>query len=116
MSASEVLHKNGRPLGCEEDDTCVYTKTCGLGWRFTICHDSGEEPEIDIFFDAHVASIELGPLTAAVVWEPDDASFTTINIGETRLVRLGSWYQDQIDAQPHFSFNVSFTATGLDLP
>src|SRR5882762_2682049 len=91
-------------------------RLCGLDWRFAIRHHSGEEPELDIFFDAHVASIELGPLAVAGVWGPDDASFTTINIGETRLVRLGSWYQDQIEAQPHFSFDVSFTATGLDLP
>jgi len=72
-STFELLHKNGRPLGCEQNNHIVYSKPCGLGWRFAIRHDD-EPPEIDIFFDEHLTSSALDFLTVAIMLQSDGSS------------------------------------------
>jgi hypothetical protein len=119
-STFKVLHKNGRPLGCEKNRVLVFTKTCGLGWRFAIWYDNAA-PEIDIFFDAHVASTELGALTVAVMLQSDgsnDEEFVTRKEAtiSAKASHLVSWRPHQIDENPQLTFKVSFTAATLDLP
>jgi hypothetical protein len=122
-STFKLLHKNGRPLGCEQNNHHVYSKPCGLGWRFAICHDE-QPPEIDIFFDGHVASPKLGILTVAVMLQSDgsnDEEYVKLEekiiiLGKPVIIRLGSWYPHQIATHPQLNFKVSFAAVGLDLP
>ncbi|KIM91954.1 hypothetical protein PILCRDRAFT_105882 [Piloderma croceum F 1598] len=122
-STFKLLHKNGRPLGCEQNNHHVYSKPCGLGWRFAICHDD-HPPEIDIFFDCHVACPKLGTLIVAVMLQSDgsndeeyvDLGEQTITLDELDVVRLVSWSPHQITTHPQLTFKVSFTAASLDLP
>jgi hypothetical protein len=122
-STFKLLHKDGRPLGCEQNDRLVYSKACGLGWRFAMSHDI-EPPEIDIFFNEHVTSSELGSLTVAVMLQFDgsndeeyvDLYEQTITLGELDVVRLASWRPHQIATHSQLTFKVSFTAASLDLP
>jgi hypothetical protein len=122
-STFKLLHKDERPLGCEQNDRLVYSKACGLGWRFAMSHDI-EPPEIDIFFNEHVTSSELGSLTVAVMLQFDgsndeeyvDLYEQTITLGELDVVRLASWRPHQIATHSQLTFKVSFTAASLDLP
>jgi hypothetical protein len=122
-STFKVLHKNGRPLGCEKNRTHVFTNSCGLGWRFAIWHDK-KEPEIDIFFDAHLASSALGALTVVVMLQSDgsnDEEYVEleekiVTRESLKLARLKSWRPQEIAENPQLTFKVSFTATDLDLP
>jgi hypothetical protein len=122
-STFKLLHKNGRPLGCEQNDVPVYSKSCGLGWRFAIHHDY-RPPEIDIFFDKHLTSSALDSLTVAVMLQFDGSSDEeyvfleekTITLDGPDTVLLVSWSPHQIAIHPQLTFKVSFITAGLDLP
>lgn len=125
-SIFKVNHRNGRPIGCEEDRTLVYTVTCGLGWRFAIWWDTAT-PEIDLFFDFHLASPKLSPLKVEARWQSDGSSGAQIlekkckesaNVGNSLPspeTRLKSLEPSDITKSPFLSFQVTLRNIDLDI-
>jgi hypothetical protein len=122
-SKFQIHHKSGRPVGCEKNCKLVYSKTCGLGWRFAILYDN-RPPEIEIFFESYVASIELGRLNVVVMLQAQNSSDEAFVIRKEYSTepanrepnRMVSWKPSDISRHSYVTFKVSFSRVDLDIP
>ncbi|KDQ57703.1 hypothetical protein JAAARDRAFT_35387 [Jaapia argillacea MUCL 33604] len=111
-STFRVLHRNGRPVGCETIGEKIYSSPCGLGWRFAMAFDTSE-PEVDIFFDADQAREKLTGHSVNVSVELMSEDNVEIDrsgvedISITSPVRIKSLSPADIAAHPHLSFKVT---------
>lgn len=109
-----INHVAGRPLGCNNPNDYVYTKTCGFGWRFAIRYDTAS-PEIDVFCDFQKVAITFKSITIrAYLGTLDSGEKDFRGEGEIRGLfanryRLESWRPSDLIKHEQLSFIVTFT-------
>lgn len=125
-STFRIKHKNGRPIGCVKEDDYVFTKACGLGWKFGIRHDDAS-PEIGIYFDCSVIGQGIGVIVVVATLQQDSTQRGAkgFNSKQETLTRQRSnrgrdlikwWHPADIIELPFVSFLVTFTGVQFDVP
>jgi hypothetical protein len=121
-STYQISHKNGHPIGCNTNDR-VFTKICGLGWRFGIGYDDSPHP-VDIYFDSfqtphNVEKFDIHvTLLRSKYGETLDTKETEhVERGHTEtIIRVASFTARDITLHPFLKIKVENRPTLIFLP
>lgn len=119
----KINHEAGRPVGCNTRADFIFSKTCGMGWRFAVRYDDEvDPPEVEVYFDPQVADVDLKNVRVAT--RHLDEGTTTTKARNFELLpkareMISCWQIEDIIKDPHIYFAVifppiNFTSEGGD--
>lgn len=119
----KIDHKAGRPVGCSTRADFIFSKTCGMGWRFAVRYDDEvDPPEVEVYFDPQVADVDLKNVRVATR-HLDEGIVTTkardFEFFPKAREMISCWQIEDVVNNPHICFvvifpPVNFTSEGGD--
>jgi hypothetical protein len=108
----KIDHKDGRPIGCNGRADYIFSKTCGLGWRFALRYDAdANPPEVEVYFDPHAADVDMKNIRVATR-HLDEGTITAKATDFERLPKgremISCWQIEDVINNPHICFIVIF--------
>ncbi|KAF9467290.1 hypothetical protein BDZ94DRAFT_1026281 [Collybia nuda] len=107
-----IDHKAGRPIGCNSRTDYVYSRTCGMGWRFALRYDDEvNPPEVEVYFDPNATDGELKNIRVATR-HFDEGTISTkardFEILPKGREMISCWQIEDVINNPQISFVVIF--------